>query len=88
MSLLSQRHIIIGEALKFSLGRDEEWGLATNKDLSFGHFIHTLKELSLYDIEPMNFNIRNMRSSKGRIAKCLRIFLVRDSLVNDSVQIK
>lgn len=57
MSLLSQRHISIGEALNCSLGRDEVWSLATNMDVLFDYFVHTFEELSLYDIKPMKLNL-------------------------------
>lgn len=73
MFLLNQRHIIIGEALIFSPSMTGVWGPIINMDVLFDYFVPTLEELSLHDIEPMKVNLtwRDMRSSKGRIAKCL-----------------
>jgi hypothetical protein len=49
------------------------WGPIINMDVLFDYFVPTLEELSLHDIEPMKVNLtwRDMRSSKGRIAKYL-----------------
>jgi hypothetical protein len=89
-SFLKEKLLILGEDLNFSLGFKEVWGTHARTDPLSSYFTQKLEELNLLDIEPVKFKPtwRNNRVGEDNIAKRLDRFLIKDTLLEKSFQLK
>jgi hypothetical protein len=89
-SFLKEKHLILGGDLNFSLGIKEVWGSHARSDPLSTYFTQKLDEHNLLDIEPVKFKPtwRNNRVGEDNIAKRLDHFLIKDTLLEKSFQLK
>jgi hypothetical protein len=89
-SFLKEKHLSLGGDLNFSLGIKEVLGSHARLDPLSTYFTQKLDEHNLLDIEPVKFNATwgNNRVGEDNIAKRLDHFLIKDTLLEKSFQLK
>jgi hypothetical protein len=76
--------------LQFSLGRYKIWDLVAITNNISKYFVWKMKELGIYDIEPINKNLtwHNIRFGDRRITKLLDRILVSYYFIEDLIRIR
>jgi hypothetical protein len=89
-SFLKDQQVILGGDLKFSLGFSEVWGTHVREDPLTSFFSQKMVECNLLDIEPIKLKPtrRNNRVGDASVAKRLDCFLIKDTLLENPLQLK
>ena len=89
-SFLKDQQVILGGDLKFSLYFSEVWATHVKEDPLTIFFSQKMVECNLLDIEPIKPkpNRRNNRVGDVSLAKMLDHFLIKDTLLENPLQLK
>jgi hypothetical protein len=87
---LKDQQVILGGNLKFSLVFSEVWATHVKEDPLTIFFSQKMVECNLLDIEPIKPkpNRRNNRVGDASLAKMLDHFLIKDTLLENPLQLK